>query len=287
VRYDHFDFNVTDRFVSGTDPDDSGERSMDALSPSVGITVRPAQRLEFFGSVSRSFETPTTTELANRPDGAGGFNPTVQPTRGTTLEGGVRALVARGASLEVTAHRTSLQDELVPFEVQGVAGRTFFSNAGRSRHQGFEVAASAAGPRGLSGRAAYSYLDATFISYSRGGRVFDGNRIPGIAPHNIDAVLLWAPAAWFVEARGQHRGAVTADDANQAEAPSYFLLDLRGGARPIRLGGFDVAPMAGINNVLDTDYVAAVAVNAFGGRFFEPGPARSVYLGVRLGGAAR
>jgi iron complex outermembrane recepter protein len=287
VRYDHFDFSVADRFVSATDPDDSGARSMDAVSPSIGVTIRPFERAEVFGTVSRSFETPTTTELANRPDGAGGFNPTLDPTRGTTLEAGVRSLIGTAASVELTGHHTSLRDELVPFEVQGVPGRVFFSNAGRSTHQGFEVALSAVGPAGLSARAAYSYLDARFVTYSRGGNVFDGNRIPGVAPHTLDAVARWAPAVWFMEVRGQHRGAVPVDDANSAEAASYSLFDVRGGTRPVRLGGFEVAPVAGINNILDTNYVAAVAVNAFGGRFFEPGPARSVYLGLRLGTGAR
>ncbi|HSJ23101.1 MAG TPA: TonB-dependent receptor, partial [Longimicrobiales bacterium] len=287
VRYDHFDFSVTDRFVSGTDPDDSGARTMDAVSPSVGVTVRPLDRIELFGTVATSFETPTTTELANRPDGAGGFNPALQPTRGTTLEAGLRAVLTVPVSLEVTAHRTSLRDELVPFEVPDVPGRTFFSNAGRSTHRGVEVALNAVGPSGLSGRAAVSWLDARFREYSRGGNTFDGNRIPGMAPRTVDAVVRWGPGLWFVEARGQHRGAVPVDDGNTAEADAYNLLDLRGGTRPLRMGGFDVAPVAGINNVLDTQYVASVAVNAFGGRFFEPGPARSFYLGIRAGGGAR
>jgi iron complex outermembrane recepter protein len=287
VRYDHFDFSVTDRFISATNPDDSGERSMHAVSPSVGLTVRPAASVEVFGTISTSFETPTTTELANRPDGAGGFNPTLQPTRGTTLEAGLRSMLARTTTLEFTVHHTALRDELVPFEVPGVPGRTFFSNAGRSEHQGFEIAINTAAPAGVTARAAYSYLDARFIEYSRGNAVFDGKRIPGMAPHTLDAVVRWAPASWFAEARAQHRGAVPADDANTGEAASYSLFDLRGGTDPLRIGGFYLAPVAGINNVLDTRYVAAVAVNAFGGRFFEPGPARTVYAGVRVGASPR
>jgi iron complex outermembrane recepter protein len=287
VRYDDFHFRATDRFVSATDPDDSGSRGMSALSPSVGVTIRPADRLELFGTVSTSFETPSTTELANRPEGAGGFNPELEPQRGTTYEAGIRSVLGRGTSLELTAHHTALQDELVPFEVEGVPGRTYYSNAGRSTHRGFEVALGAAGRHGVSARAAYSYLDATFRTYSRGGTSFDGNRIPGIAPHSLDGVARWAPGRWFAELRGLYRGAVTADDANSAEAPAYFLVDLRAGAEPIRAGGFELAPVAGVNNVLDRRYVAAVAVNAFGSRFFEPGPPRSAYVGLRVGGGLR
>jgi iron complex outermembrane receptor protein len=283
VRYDHFDFRVTDRFITAANPDDSGARTMDAVSPSIGVTVRPAERMELFGSVSTSFDTPTTTELTNRPERPGGFNPVLQPTRGTTVEAGVRSWPAPAVSIELTAHRTSLRDELVPFEVQGVPGRVFFSNAGRSRHQGFEAAVSAAGPAGLSGRVAYSFLDAVFITYSRGGTVFDGNRVPGLAPHTVDAVLRWAPAVWFAEMRIQHRGAVPADDANTAYAASYGLVDLRGGTRPLRIGSVEVAPVAGIANVFDTRHVAAVTVNAFGGRFFKPGPGRTFHLGLRAG----
>jgi iron complex outermembrane recepter protein len=280
LRYDRFHFRVEDRFIAD-DPDDSGERTMDAFSPSVGATWRPVARMELFGTVSASFETPSTTELANRPEGAGGFNPELEPQRGTTAEAGVRTRIGAESMLEVTVHRTALRDELVPFEVQGVPGRTFFRNAGRSEHRGFEVSASglAAGP--LVARMTYSYLDAVYRSYSRGAAVFDGNRIPGMAPHVLDGVARFDASGWFSEARGQYRAAVPVDDANSAEAPPYFLLDLRVGAGPLRAGALAVSPVAGINNVLDRHYVAAVAVNAFGSRFFEPGPARTFYAGVR------
>jgi iron complex outermembrane recepter protein len=281
LRYDHFRFRVTDRFVSAADPDDSGARSMAALSPSVGLTAIAGGRVELYATVSTSFETPSTTELANRPEGAGGFNPVLEPQRGTTVEGGLRAPVSERLRMEISAHRTSLTDELVPFEVQGVPGRTFYSNAGRSLHRGFEVAAAGTGRGGVSARAAYSYLDATYVSYSRGANVFDGNRIPGMAPHAFDAHVRWAPATWFGELRGQYRAAVPADDANTAQASPHFVLDLRAGAVGWRVGGVVLAPLAGISNVLDRRHVAAVAVNAFGGRFFEPGPPRSFHVGLR------
>jgi iron complex outermembrane receptor protein len=280
VRYDRFHFEAEDRFVVD-DPDDSGDRTMDAVSPSVGLTVRPVPRLELFGNVSASFETPSTTELANRPDGAGGFNPELEPQRGATIEGGVRSQLPATTALELTAHHTSLRDELVPFEVPDVEGRTFFRNAGRSRHRGFEVALSSAPFSAFSARIAYSYLDARFRSYRRDTSVFDGNRIPGMSTHTLDIVTRGDLARWFTEMRGYYRAGVPVDDANTAEAPPYFLLDWRAGSHGVRVRGVELAPLAGVNNVLDRRYVAAVAVNAFGARFFEPGPGRSLYVGVR------
>ena len=60
---------ATDRFVGDGDPDDSGERTMTAVSPSIGVVVAPARGVELFGSAGSFFETPTTTELVNRPSG--------------------------------------------------------------------------------------------------------------------------------------------------------------------------------------------------------------------------
>jgi iron complex outermembrane recepter protein len=41
-------------------------------------------------------------------------------------------------------------------------------------------------------------------------------------------------------------------------------------------------PHVGVMNLFDAEYNTSVVVNAFGGRFFEPGPARSAYAGARL-----
>ena len=40
--------------------------------------------------------------------------------------------------------------------------------------------------------------------------------------------------------------------------------------------------MIGIANLLDEEYNSSVVVNAFGGRYFEPGPGRTVHAGLRI-----
>ncbi len=42
-------------------------------------------------------------------------------------------------------------------------------------------------------------------------------------------------------------------------------------------------PFAGVHNLFDRDYVASIAPNGFGGRVFEPGPGRTVWVGVEVG----
>jgi iron complex outermembrane receptor protein len=73
------------------------------------------------------------------------------------------------------------------------------------------------------------------------------------------------------------------DDANTSYADAYTLVHLRTAfTLPGRLG---VEPMLGVENLFDETYAANVVANASNGRFFEPGPGRTVYLGLRVGTA--
>src|SRR2546430_8566662 len=87
---DWVNFRVNDRLVNDSNPDDSGGRLMRALSGSLGVAVTPSDGVTLYGNVGTSFETPTTTELTNRPRSAGGFNPALQPQKATSLEVGAR-----------------------------------------------------------------------------------------------------------------------------------------------------------------------------------------------------
>lgn len=285
LRYDRFRFQVVDHFVTATNPDDSRLRTMSALSPSAGLVVRPFGGVRLFGSVSTFFETPTTSELANRPSGAGGFNPVLQPERGLTVEGGVRGGTGTSWSWEATLFRTRLRDELVPFQVPSDPGRSYYRNAGRSRRNGWEVSLSAHPLPETSVRVAWTHVNARFTTYTVDGVSFAGHRVPGLAPGHLDAVLLWERGPAFVQVRGLYQDAIPTNDANTAHAEPYFLAGVRAGLERVRLGTLLVAPFVDVANLLDRRYVSAVEVDAYGGRYFEPGPGRSwtVGLGVTWG----
>ncbi|MEQ9399559.1 MAG: TonB-dependent receptor [Longimicrobiales bacterium] len=281
VRYDRFRFAADDRFLSDG-ADDSGERILDAVSPSFGVVVEAGDGVELFGSWASSFETPTTTELTNRPEGAGGFNPSLEPTRGRTLEAGVRARIDRRLALEGTLFRTDLEDELVAFEVPATPGRTFFRNAGESRHTGWEMALDGRPAPAWALRAAYTRVNGRYETYAVDGEDFSGNRIPGLAPYRIDGRIAWEPRGGFVELRGLYQDALPVDDANTASSPGYFLADVRAGLEGYRAGRVALAPWVAVANALDRTYNTAVVVNAFGGRFYEPGPGRTFRLGMAV-----
>lgn len=281
LRYDRVRFTADDRLVRVGNPDDSGSRTVQALSPTVGIHAQVAPTFSVFANLTTSFETPTTTEFVNNPGQSGGLNANLDPTRGVAGEVGARGTVG-GASFEGSLYVTALDDELVPFEDTAQSGRTFFRNAGSSTYWGFESAATLPFGRGLSARVSYTYLDAAFDEFQVDGEVFDGNRIPGVASHKAEALIRWINDFAFAELRGDYVGTVAVNDSNSGESPDYALVDLRAGITNWALGRWSAKPFAGVNNLLDKRYAAAVSVNAFGGRFFEPGPGRSFYLGLSL-----
>jgi len=281
LRYDRFRFEADDRFLDDGS-DDSGARSMDALSPTLGLSVNASDAVTLYANVATSLGTPTTTELANRPDGSGGFNPELDPTRGVTGEVGLRG--HRGAALqyEVSGWTTELDDELVPFEDPQQPGRTFFRNAGSSRYRGVEGLLRIDLGSGVSARASYTLTDADFQEYVVDGEDFSGNRVPGVAEHGLATALRLTEDFWFGEARLDHSSSVAVDDANTTVAEGYTLVELRTGLSAVPVGRTRVSPFVSVRNLFDTEYVSAVAVNAFGGRYFEPGPGRTLVAGVTL-----
>jgi iron complex outermembrane receptor protein len=283
LRYDWLAFEVRDRLVTPTNPDDSGRRLMASPSAFLGLT-RSEGRCTLYANAGTSFETPTTTELGNRPDTAGGFNAALGPQRATNLEIGVRAEVPGRGGLSLAVYQDDVRGELIAYQVPASPGRVFYRNAGRSRHRGVEAGARLAIAGGLELAAAWTLSDFRYADYTVGGTNLGGRRIPGIPVSWLH--LLWrlrppsAGGAWTEIEQAFSSGFLVSDTLATRTAP-WWRMDVRVGWDGT-LGGLRVGPFAGLNNVLDHRYVGSVVANASGGRYYEPAPGRNLYLGLTL-----
>ena len=282
LRYDNTRFEVDDLFpVSEGNLDDSGSRKLDAWNPTVGIHLGAAPGVNFFANFATSFQTPTAQQLGNQENRSGGFNPDLDPQRGRTLEAGVRGSLASRVAYEVAVFNTKLEDEFISF--RNADDLTYWRNAGQSTRNGAEIMLRASLHDLLSGQFSYSYTDAVFDDYAVRGNDLSGNDVPGLAPQQLRASLRLGPSGWFAELGTDYRSEVPVNDSNEAPyADSYTLFDVRVGAGAVPLGGLQLSPFAGIQNLTDETYVSAVTINAFGGRFYEPGPGRAIYVGGTL-----
>jgi iron complex outermembrane receptor protein len=281
VRSDAVQFRVRDRLISSTNPDDSGDRTLHAVSPSVGLVWRALPLASVYTSVSSSFETPTTTELGNKPDGSAGINPDLQPQRTTSVELGTKGLLGgSGVRWDVAAFEARVRDELVPFDIPGGAGRRYYRNAGRTVRRGGEAGLDAdAGPVAL--HAAYTYSHFRYVSYLVGTTSYAGNRIPGVPEQALMTSAAVRAGAFSVSATADLASALDVDDANSARAPGRAIFGLALG-REVRVGGARLAPLVAVQNIGGVRSAGSVSVNATGGKFYEPAPGRTLLVRVAL-----
>ena len=284
VRADRVHFEVEDRLVDGGNPDDSGERPLRAISPMVGVVARVSPLAAFYASVSSSFETPTATELANKPDGSTGINPTLDPQEATTWELGAKGFIAPVISYDAAVFLSKVRDELIPFEIAGGGGRRYFRNAGSTERRGFELGLRADGSVLRAGMS-YSYADYEFTDFTVGADVYDGNRIPGIPVHQAQASVAWIARGFDATVEGIAASRTFVNDANSASAAGYGVVNIRVGG-DVALGGARIRSTVGVQNLLDRRYIGSVSVNANPdfGRYYEPAPGRSLFVGLTVGG---
>lgn len=282
-RYDQVRFRVRDHHLSDG-VDQGGQKSMSAASGSLGLNWRLGRDIAAYTSVSTAFETPTTTELVNQSNGTVGFNDALGPQRTLNVEVGGRTTGPVTASLAL--YRVRVSDALV--QARERDGRAFFENAGRLLIRGVEAGVSWQPVRRTSVTLSYTHTDARFDRYLiRNGAAtdtLDGRQVPGVPRHVFRGIVAASVGPVGVEWDQQIVSRYFADDRNTLAAPGWGA-----GVTSLRLhwqrssrGPAALAPFIGVNNLWDRRYVAAVTVNGFGGRVFEPAPGRWAYAGVDL-----
>ena len=281
VRADRVRFDVDDALIDGTNPDDSGERTLSALSPMAGAVLQLPHRVSLYANLSSAFETPTVTELATQPDGSAGLNPDLDPQYATTFEAGVKGTLFSMVRYDVAAFATRVRDELIPYEVPDGGGRRYFRNAGRTHRRGAEVG-MAVFAGGMEAGVAASWFDFRFADYVVGEVSYADNELPGVPRQQLQTYATWRPGRLFVSAEAIVTASAAGDDANLVRIPGYEVVHLRAGGTPFRNANW-FSPVIGVQNLFDRKYTPSINVNATGGKYYEPAPGRVLNVGLTVG----
>jgi iron complex outermembrane receptor protein len=278
-QFQHATRERQDRFLSNGDQ--LGHRTYDNFSPKVGVLWDVDPAWQVFGNISRSAEAPTFD--------ANSFGSTassaVDAQTATTYEIGTRGK-REDLTWDVALYRADIGKELQCLTSPATPGSCTVRNADRTVHQGIEAGFGLAFLKSVLDKgdrfwfnATYTYNDFFFDGDARYGN----NRLPGVAPHNIRAEVLykhpsgfyagpsieWMPKAYF------------ADNANQVTIDPYKLLNFRIGYDNPRAGwsGYLEA-----RNLLNKRYISSTIVvetaNA-ASALFNPGAGRTIYGGMR------
>ena len=277
LRVDRLQFRADDALRA--DGDQSGRRTFSSVSPSLGVTYRlgPAR---LFAHYSTAFETPTAAELSNRPGGGGGFNQEVDPQRTRGFEVGTRGVLADGAlQFDLALYRLRVDDLISSYETP--SGREVYDNLAANTHDGIEARLTWRPAPAVE--LAARYTGSRFvIDEAQRAPALDGNRVPGIPARRMYLHTQVERGGLWARLSGEGVSQFYTDNANTATAPRYVLVTLEVGHRGFPVGGVTVQPFATIENLLDERYASSVVVNAFGGRYYEPGPGRAVMLGLNV-----
>ena len=305
ARYDRYHFEIDDKLLDDG-IDQSGRRTMTRLSPVVGLSISPDVRgrglsaLTVYANYAVAFQTPTTVELGNRPAGAGGFNPDLEPEVIRSRETGLRA-VSQSRQLECSLSLFDLEIEqmLIPFQIAD-SEEIFFRNAGRAGNRGVELSFSWRPHWRARLDVAATASDFEFEDFAIevpsptdpvANLQLAGNEVPGVAPRSLyaglhlDGVaglrsqldLRWTDDYFANDFNGPPPGVDR--PASDYINGSSVVVDLRL-ARRIGKGLQPFELFAGIDNLFEQRYNGSIVPNAFGDRFFEPAPGRSIYLGI-------
>lgn len=279
LRYDYNQINLEDNFLA--DADDSGELTLPNLSPSLSVSYRLKKKYYVFAGYSYGFETPTLSELANRPDNQGGLNPELNAQESNNFELGYKSEVNENVKLGLTLFNIESKNELLPYEIATFPGRTFFRNSGRTSRQGVEIDFDIALEKGFSLQGNYSYSNFKFSEYNLDGVDLSGNRLPGIPEHNAHLSTKYETKKGMIEWSNSIFSSIFVNDSNSVEVDPFILGNIRASYK-FQFILLKFVPFVGVNNLYNVDYFDNLRLNAFGARYYEAAPGINFYGGFKI-----
>ena len=285
ARWDQIAFAVSDHFF-GDGQDNSGARTMTATTGHLGLSYVVADAFTPYANWSTAFETPTTTELDEKPDGTGGFNPTLGPAQVHTAEVGARGNLGSRLTYTVSLFRLIEDNAIIQYLQTG--GSAYYTNAGRTRNDGAEIGVEARVTKWMDLNLAWTEANYRFVRYLiQAGAVVDtlnGKKLSGVPDHFVRFGVRTHWARWTVDADETWSSSLYADDQNTQLIPAWGNGDLS-----VRVswtheaGDLRFQPFASVNNLMNQAYIGSVTINGALGRTIEPAPLRNYYFGMEIG----
>lgn len=265
-----------DLFVTGG-RDESFATRYEGFSPKLGLRWLPAEGVQAFANVARSFEPPSFGELSGGP----GITQ-VDAQRATSAEVGVRAERER-VSLDAALYRARIDGELLALN-DGAGNPLGTRNADRTVHQGLELGLGWTIADELLLSANYLWNDFRFD----GDAVYGDNRLAGVPEQQLRLQLRWSAGERFYIAPGVDWSPQRSwiDHANTLSAPGHIVVGLRiGGALDGGASGGRWSWFVDGRSLTDRRWVASTGVVAdargLDGRYLLPGDGRAVYAGLQ------
>ncbi len=250
-----------------------GDAAYDLNSFRLGLTYAYAPKSKLFASADRSFRTMLLSELG----GPWGSPVALPPQTSWTYQAGVKHFFNRHLTLGATVFEIDTTDEIFydPNSWQN-------SNYPKTVRRGVELSADSNPLDTLRLYANYTWMDPRLQ-----GGPYDGNRIPGVATHIVQAGATWSPVEQIdldVRARWLDNRLPISDwgnDCRDWEGNRFTVVDTKLTYKPTKW----LKLYAGVNNIFNEQYseYGTWAQHGWLGPYepyMYPSPKRNVTAGI-------
>jgi iron complex outermembrane recepter protein len=258
------------------------KESYDSFNPRLGVTLDLNEDSQWYASLSRIYEAPTTFELVD--DTTGGGN-ALDAMHGAVVETGLRGTAMHGdtrLTWDFSGYYTALRNEILSVDDPDAPGTSLSSNMDKTTHAGIETLFGASFAIGAGQQRIEPLLSATFNAFSfDSDATYGNNRLPAAPRWFARGEVMYANASGFrAGPTFDFVGPRYVDFANTYRVGSYGLLGARSS---FTSGHWELYAEA--RNLLNKVYVATVVVKDQANPDSEvllPGAPRSMYLGARF-----
>ncbi len=280
IRYDKLQLQAVDKYL--TDGNQSGKLNFNKFNPTVGINYSITEKAAIYANYAQTFESPTLNELSNNPTLTGGFNPDLKPQQAKTYEIGSKGYIFKKLKYDVAVYKIETENDVVPYQITGQTGKTFFRNAGKTDRKGIELGLTYVFHPNFTAHFVQTFSHFKYKTYTVNTTNFEGKILPGIPKNQGQLELRYLnPKGFFGIFQLRNVQKVYANDGNTTFSDSYKTVNLRVG-NTITKAVWQFEPFAGVNNVFNARYIANVQINATADRFFEPAMGTYVFGGIKV-----
>ena len=279
IRRDNNLLKVNDNFISNGD--DSGNIKLSAWSNEIGLSYKILEKSYLFVNSSKSYETPTLSELSANPIEKGGFNDLLGVQKAKNFDFGLK-FKSEFTNFSIVGFMVNTENDLVPYELEEFPGRTFYQNAGKTLRKGIEIEFNHRLNKNFSTSIIYNFTNFKYDEYISSDSNLKGNYLPGIPTRFGNFELRYKNSKKLsVSYSRNYRGNLYANDNNTEKVSSFWRDDINF-SLPLKIGKNNFDFFLGCNNIFDKLYSDNVRINAFGNRFYEAAPGRIFFTGLKI-----
>ncbi|QNK63735.1 TonB-dependent receptor [Pedobacter sp. PAMC26386] len=267
-------------------------------TPRIALSHNFSDALSLHASVSTGFSPPSSSEVKNVD---GSINPTLQAEKAINYEINAKGnLLNSRLSYDLSLFKMDMKGELIGQSVQ--QGITIYNNAGKTIHNGVELALSWQALKLEDNQSIASLRPFVALTYSAfkfkdyqilnaGNQVtasYNGNALTGISPWVISAGLdLETRFGLYGYLNYYYNDKMPLNDKNSDYNAAYQVVNVKAGYKK-KLGKvFEINVYGGIDNLFNEAYSSILSLNAVGysgaqPAYFNPSPKRNGFAGLAV-----